>query len=208
VRTLPVTPEGSVVASYYGLPGVVQSDDEGKSWVQLTNGLRQTEPRCLAAGGPGRIFAGLDTTLAVWQNDRWSLLPSGGFPQCGPSQIAVSDEGYVCSGTFEGIVRATQPVTDVADDSRSYPPAVSLEQNYPNPFIPTTVIGFQLPAALDVRIVIYDMLGCEVALVVNEKRGPGTHAVEFSAAGLASGVSLYRLTTGSAVQTRQMIVIK
>ncbi len=83
-----------------------------------------------------------------------------------------------------------------------------LSQNYPNPFNPSTNIKFELPKSSMVRLSVYDILGREVSVLVNERKTPGTYEVSFDGSGLASGVYLYRLTAGSFVQTRKMLVIK
>jgi hypothetical protein len=80
-------------------------------------------------------------------------------------------------------------------------------QNYPNPFNPATIIRYRVPVAGTVRIVVYDMLGREVAVLVNERKDPGTFMIPFDAAGLASGAYVYRLTTGALVQSRTMMVV-
>jgi hypothetical protein len=88
-------------------------------------------------------------------------------------------------------------------------PATSvLIQNYPNPFNPTTVISYQLPVASNAELGVYDLLGREVAMLVNERKPPGSYEVTFNATALTSGVYFYRLTAGSFVQTRKMLVIK
>jgi predicted GH43/DUF377 family glycosyl hydrolase len=103
--------------------------------------------------------------------------------------------------------RAT-PLTGVLETRPGLPTIFTLEQNYPNPFNPTTVVSFQLPVVSKVRLVVYDLLGREVAVLVNERKMPGRYELKFDASGLASGVYLYRLTVGSFVQTRKMIVLK
>jgi hypothetical protein len=95
-----------------------------------------------------------------------------------------------------------------AESSSELPREVRLLQNYPNPFNPTTVIRFELPSASEARLTVFDLLGREVAVLVKEARGPGSHEVQFDAAGLPSGLYLYRLTAGSVVQTRKMLAIK
>ena len=101
------------------------------------------------------------------------------------------------------------PIDGVVDDgSGIVPTTFVLAQNYPNPFNPTTVIGYQLPTASDVKLVVFDLLGRKVAALVDERQSPGIYEVRFNAAGLASGVYLYRLTAGNAVQTRKMLVVK
>ena len=84
----------------------------------------------------------------------------------------------------------------------------NLEQNYPNPFNPTTIVTYQVPVASDVQLVVYDALGREVALLANERKAPGSYQVKFDAARLASGVYVYRLTAGSFVQLRKMLLVR
>jgi hypothetical protein len=101
------------------------------------------------------------------------------------------------------------PATAVAGSgSNNLPGRYLLDQNYPNPFNPTTVVSYVLPVDSDVRLVVYDLLGRQVAVLVNEKKAAGSYKVQFNANGLASGVYLYRLTTGSFDQTRKMVVVR
>lgn len=88
------------------------------------------------------------------------------------------------------------------------PVAVELKQTYPNPFNAASVISFQLATNCPVTLAVYDLLGREVALLVNETKAPGSYTVQFDAAGIASGIYLYRMTAGSHVQTRTMIVVR
>jgi photosystem II stability/assembly factor-like uncharacterized protein len=92
--------------------------------------------------------------------------------------------------------------------SNVMPEVCALEQSYPNPFNPSATIRYQLAAISSVRLTVYDLLGREVAVLVNEKRGPGSYEVKFDASGLASGVYIYRLTAGSFVETRKMLLLQ
>jgi hypothetical protein len=83
-----------------------------------------------------------------------------------------------------------------------------LEQCYPNPFNPTTTIGFGIQDKSNVKITILNAIGEEVAVVLNEEREPGFHQVEFNAANLPSGVYFYQLKAGSFVETKKMILMK
>ncbi len=88
------------------------------------------------------------------------------------------------------------------------PTVFALNQNYPNPFNPTTVVRYQLPTASKVKLVVFDILGREVAMLVNEVKPAGTYSVQFNASGLASGVYLCKLSAGGAVQNRKMLLVK
>ena len=105
-------------------------------------------------------------------------------------------------------------VTGIEDRS-SVPTTFAVDQNFPNPFNPTTVIRYRIAGTgsrgggtTDVRLVVYDLVGREVALLVNEQQSPGSYEARFDAAGLPSGVYLYRLTAGTFVQTNKMVLIK
>ena len=100
-------------------------------------------------------------------------------------------------------------VTDVDEESgNTIPASFTLEQNYPNPFNPSTVIKFQLPKASKVSLKIYDVLGKEVATLINSEMNAGEHQVNFNASSLASGIYLYRLETKDYSSARKMMLLK
>ncbi|MGB2959868.1 MAG: CHRD domain-containing protein [Bacteroidota bacterium] len=100
-------------------------------------------------------------------------------------------------------------VTSVEQLEDEVPSAFTLEQNYPNPFNPSTTIRFQLPEAGHAVLRIYNLMGQEVATLLDGVREAGSYVVDFDARGLASGAYFYRLTAnGGAVQTRRMILVK
>ena len=81
-------------------------------------------------------------------------------------------------------------------------------QNYPNPFNPATVIGYQVASPGAVAIDVFDVLGRRVASLVNEWMAPGTYSVQWNAQSLSSGVYLYRLSAGSVVVTKKLLLQK
>ncbi|MBU2586463.1 MAG: T9SS type A sorting domain-containing protein, partial [Bacteroidetes bacterium] len=83
-----------------------------------------------------------------------------------------------------------------------------LYQNYPNPFNPATTIRFTLQVSSLTSLKVFDILGREVAALVNEQLKPGTYEVEFNAPGLSSGVYFYRLSAGGKSRTRKLILIR
>ncbi len=96
------------------------------------------------------------------------------------------------------------------EEPTNYPDRFTLYQNYPNPFNPSTTIRFNLPVATHIRLTIYNILGEEVAILVNGVRNAGTHIVTFEAEDfrMSTGVYFYRLEAGTFVQSRKMILIK
>ena len=95
-----------------------------------------------------------------------------------------------------------------AEQLAGIPDEYELSQNYPNPFNPVTVIEFALPEAGDVELIVYNILGREVATLVNERKQAGHHQVTFDAGHLASGVYIYHLRTDNFEQARQLTLIK
>lgn len=103
---------------------------------------------------------------------------------------------------------ADEAATDVRQTSPAVPEEYALSQNYPNPFNPSTSIAFTIPTADHVRLTVYDLLGREVATLVDRQMGPGAYEATFDAAGLPSGMYLYRLASGSFVRTMKLSVVK
>ena len=134
--------------------------------------------------------------------------------EVGFSVKQISDGGYIITGynhtvTEEPnvyVVKVKPDITDVEDES-----VVSnflLAQNYPNPFNPNTTIKYQVPELSFVTIKVYDLLGNEIAALVNEEKLAGKYEVAFNATGLPSGVYYYQLKTGSFFETKKMIMMK
>ncbi len=99
-------------------------------------------------------------------------------------------------------------ITDVDETSSSVPVEFRLEQNYPNPFNPTTTILFALPRRAEVKLKIYDLLGREVATLLDKELQPGEYKVNFEARGLQSGIYFYRIEASGFVQTRKLTLLK
>ncbi len=88
------------------------------------------------------------------------------------------------------------------------PMAFSLNQNFPNPFNPSTVIKFSIPEKGNVTLKVYDIIGNELATLVNENKNAGVFEVNFNGEGLSSGIYLYQLRAANYVETRKMTLIK
>lgn len=89
-----------------------------------------------------------------------------------------------------------------------YPTKFQLDQNFPNPFNPETVISFSLPKNSKIQLTVYNMLGKEVALLADEVFSAGQHQIKFKANSLPSGVYVYRLKAGEFIQSRKMILLR
>jgi hypothetical protein len=164
--------------------GVYLSTNYGSSWVQINEGLNNYYITFLAVNND-YVFAG-EYGVGVWR-------------------------------------RPLSELIGVQKISESVPQSYKLYQNYPNPFNPSTKISFSIPLSrgvdaeggrgVSVRLTIYDLLGREIAILVNQNLKPGTYEVEFPAPSgnginYPSGVYFYRLTTNDYVVTKKMILIK
>ena len=98
-------------------------------------------------------------------------------------------------------------LTDVEDETQ-LPTEFALMQNYPNPFNPSTVISYQLPVSSKVTLKVFDVLGNEIATLVNEEKPAGVYEINFNSNKLASGVYLYKLQAGGFTETRKMILMR
>jgi polyhydroxybutyrate depolymerase len=99
-------------------------------------------------------------------------------------------------------------VVGVSEKHQTIPNNFSLSQNYPNPFNPSTTIKYQIPELSFVILKVYDVLGNEIATLVNEEKTAGTFEITWYAENLSSGVYFYRLQAGSFVETKKMILMK
>jgi glucose/arabinose dehydrogenase len=150
----------------------------------------------------------------------WALSAGGGAPATNEllldSPVSISTFGvdrknelFVVAYSNGRIYRLTGPAA--AADLPPAAQAFELQQNFPNPFNPVTTIRYGIPtgsAETDVRLTVYDLLGREVAVLVNTRHPAGTYEVNFDASRVASGVYLYRLSAGDLVQTRAMLLLK
>ncbi len=131
-----------------------------------------------------------------WDTDKWTK----GF-------ATLKIDGIYYDNVCEANIYYSTITVDVAENSEALND-FSLSQNYPNPFNPTTMISYQLPMNSFVNLRVYDILGREVATLVNEQKPAGNYEVKFDASNLSSGVYLYKLQAGSYNKTMKMILMK
>ena len=198
--------------------GVVRSIDDAVSWKTVNVGLPRPTPSGpnipighLAVNSHGTVFAAVGN-LGVYSstNDGESWAPvNDGLTDPTVWALCVDPSGYLFAGTAgSGIYRTLQSTVTSVAPSPVNPETFILEQNYPNPFNPTTAISYQLAANSFVTLRIFDVLGREVAKLVNEQQAAGTHDVRWDASGMPSGMYLYRITAGNFDSARKMVLTK
>ena len=131
----------------------------------------------------------------------------------GTATLDVSGNADICSDSLSGTVTGNGSFcgtpTDVESEiSETIPTEFALRQNYPNPFNPSTKISWQTPISGYQTLKVYDVLGNEVASLVNGEKPAGIYEISFNASQLSSGVYFYKLQLGSFIETKKMTLIK
>jgi uncharacterized delta-60 repeat protein len=130
--------------------------------------------------------------------------------------VYVAGTSYCSSGSVYTIIKYTQSPTFINQHTQSIPDFFALEQNYPNPFNPSTTIRYALSNNANVKLVIYDLLGREIATLVDEEQSAGRKEVEWDASAFSSGIYFYKLTAqqknggkaGNYVGVKKLMLLK
>jgi len=190
------------------ISGVYLSTDNGTSWNQTS--LNNQYVWSLAVSG-NNVFAGtLGSGVYVSTNGGASWMQWNKSLGNDTVYALCIFNNYIFAGTYGNSVyrRPLGELVSIQPISEQIPAHYALEQNYPNPFNPTTKFKIQLSKLSDTRVTVYDVLGREVEILVNQQLKPGTYEVEWNAANVPSGVYFYQLTAGEFSQTNKMILIK
>jgi photosystem II stability/assembly factor-like uncharacterized protein len=188
--------------------GVIRSTDFGISWAQSNDGLGNLVVRAVKVLPGSILFAGTDAGgyTSTDHGVTWNSVASSEF---GGVRSAFKDNnGDVYLVTDAGLYRGLLPTSVWEARGDRSAGGTFLFSNYPNPFNPGTTIKFELRKPSDVRLSVFDMLGREVSVLVNERREAGVHEVRFDASKLASGVYFYRLHAGDFTQTKRLLRLK
>ena len=189
--------------------GVYRSTDAGSSWTEDASGLIDGA-LSLAIFNGNNIFAGGYASLS-WSNDfgqNWSSYTSG-IENCRIIDLAFgSGDVLFAAAERMGIYRTTSAITSVDDNENQVLNNFTLEQNYPNPFNPSTSIKYAINNREFVQLKVYNVLGKEVAILVNEFKPAGSYEINFDASKLSSGVYFYTLNAGTFIETKKMILVK
>jgi len=150
------------------------------------------------------------TTKAILDSIKWDT--TGTNPKlCATRGIDFSlggDTAYVAGSDGGAVEMFVQTIVSVEPVKDAVPHGYALSQNYPNPFNPTTEIQFTVMGSGQTTIKVYDVLGKEVATLVDEHMSPGTYRTKFDAAGLSSGTYIYTLTQNGTRLTNKMMLVK
>jgi photosystem II stability/assembly factor-like uncharacterized protein len=203
---------GIIVGSTVLHGGVIFSTtDGGNSWVCRTTSYSlysvcfSDSNTVVAVGGLGSILYSTDV------GKTWSSQNSGTTFYLRDVAFTNHDLGTIVGASGIILHTVNGGTTSIHEDrnlSNILPTAFRLGQNYPNPFNPATTIQYQLPTRAFVHLSVYNILGQEVQVIVNETQEPGNKSIRFNAGNLSSGMYFYRIMAGSFSDIKKMVVIK
>jgi len=188
--------------------GVYRSSDYGNTW-SLTS-MNNISTISVAASGNCVIASTHHGVRFSSDNGLNWIDRSNGLDSTTGIETFLISNNYVYGGTyFKSVYKRTlSNLIPVHQNILEFPEIYELNQNIPNPFNPTTHIAYSVPKDNYVTLKVYNLLGQEVAVLVNEFKKAGEHSFEFYGTNLASGVYFYKLTAGDFTATKKMILNK
>jgi hypothetical protein len=190
------------IASYFDSPEILQRAELNGGMAFRRDSLDNLESVALYLGQVPIPEFSIDTSQIYWAVDYTGTKIEGGV-------LIRKEKLFFFNPATGALVGTTTVITNVSrDEIVGIPSTFALHQNYPNPFNPSTTISYDLPVRARVKLVIYNLLGQEVATLVNGEQEPGRYNVKFDASGLPSGIYFYRLEADKFVDVKKMILVK
>jgi|GEM_PF-5844181 len=193
---------------------LVRSSDYGATWDSLNNKLINVAELfiddndglyALVEPFPYHLYCSYDNGDS-WKDITYNLNGRS------ISSVTLNDQGILFAATNDelGLFKAdlNTLLTEAKKDIAELPSEYFLEQNYPNPFNPSTTISFSIPEAGNVSLKVYDILGKELQVLLNEEKSPGKYELKFDASHLPSGTYIYRINTGEYMSAKKLLLLK
>ena len=191
--------------------GIYRSEDNGKHWKEVNNGFNAALVSSVVCDSVGQLFAAAEDGGVFESHDNgdsWFEIDEG-LEDSAIYALAVDSLQYLFAASLNrGVWRSVNPVVTEIEDEIRHSNTIALYQNYPNPFNPATMISYQLPFRSFVTLRVYNILGEQAAILVNEEKAAGRYDVEFDGSGLSTGVYIYQLRAGSFVQSGKMVLVR
>ncbi len=189
--------------------GIFKTTDGGATWSNPKAGLPDTVTVSdIQIGTKGEIFcvANFRDSGGVYEKNQINIWKKIGIGSTRVGPIALS--GTKLYAGCRGGIYVTDYVMSIIEEEQPRLNNFRLLQNFPNPFNPETKINYELPKGEFVTLKVYDVLGREVATIVNEFKTAGSYNVNFNAGNFASGIYFYRFKSGSYISTKKMMLLK
>jgi len=193
--------------------GIFKSTNGGNSWINISTTFGSFKSRVVEINpyDDEEIFIG--TNKGIWESKNggtsWDSLNYAGLKSFTINDIAISNDGDIFIAESGGSVQYIPGlITGIKNSKLFIPKHFELKQNYPNPFNPSTTINYSIPVAGNYRLKVYNIMGEEVATLLNNNVNAGNYSVNLDASQLASGIYLYRLIGNNVNIVRKMILLK
>ena len=191
--------------------GIYISTNNGLNWNNISNEFTSQSILSVITYDSSVFVGTYSNGIYMTSNNgnNW-IQKNQGFSQIYHFKALYIYSNYIFAGTSGASVwrRSLSEIIGIQPISSIVPDKFSLSQNYPNPFNPTTNIKYQIKNNSFVTLKVYDILGKEIATLVNEKLKPGEYESTFDGSSFSSGIYFYRLTCGDFTQTNRMVLIK
>jgi hypothetical protein len=191
---------------------IIKSTNGGSNWTQQTSGTGNfLHWVFFPASNTGWAIGGNGTIVATTNGgSNWVSQASNVTPNLRSSYFVSTTTGWIV-GENGTIIKTTDGggfFTGITTIGASAPETYKLYQNYPNPFNSSSKIKMQISKLGNVKLTVYDILGREIAALVNEQLAAGTYEVQWESTDHPSGVYFYKLTAGDFSQTKKMVLLK
>jgi len=186
--------------------GLYSSENNGLAWTQINLPNRRFSSVLVSSS---HVFAGADSALFYRLKDTEAWSEVAELHGLTAYALTEMDSNHVLVGTNSGMFIIHLSSSPVAiNEDLTKPEALSLGQNYPNPFNPSTNITFSLPTSSMVTLIVHNVLGQEVARLVDRRLEAGYHSVRFENNQSGSGVYLYTLRAGDLILSKRMVIVR
>jgi len=232
-RSVQLTTDGGyiITGSYDGDVELIKTDSEGnEEWNQTFGGSNNdfghsvqqtTDGGYIITGGTESFGNGEDDVWLIKTdsegNEEWNQTFGGSEDDRGNSVQQTTDGGYVITGSTRSFGNGDYDVWLIKTDSNGnletstivgLPTKYTLLQPYPNPFNPTTTIEFSIPQSEFVTVKVYNIVGNEITILINDKLSIGNHSIQWDGSHQPSGVYFVKIESSGFVQTRKMVLLK
>jgi hypothetical protein len=207
-----VAASGSTVYAGTYATGLFRSGNYGATWQKVINTTKRINSIYIYGDN---VFAGADSSFYISNDGGLSFTErNSGIENSSISSAVVKDDYlYISNSNYlaTNVSAYKRPLSQIVSANDPLNPDkmdISLQQNYPNPFNPSTTIEYYLPDRMFIEIKVFDLLGREVALLVNGEYDKGNHKVKFDPSDNPAGIYFCRLISGTYSATKKMLYIK
>jgi photosystem II stability/assembly factor-like uncharacterized protein len=211
LKVIDIDVSGQTIAVAARDSGVYLSTDNGQLWQRKKTGIENLSVSAIVLTSPIQLYAATEQNgifVTTTASAQWTAA-AGGLNDLRLKDLTLGPGGFLYAVSDSGAMSRTNvAVVAVGDLQPQYPSTYALDQNFPNPFNPSTTIRYGLPHKSAVQLTVFNTLGQQVAVLQKGESEAGYHEVRFDGRNLSSGLYFYRLQAGDFVQTRRLLLLR